>query len=303
MTGLQALNAVESVVSAVQNVKTQAAAVPAGPKAVEARGRVNALAYKLLQLEQAAQSVFAQAVPGPWPVPDARNVFGWVGELGRAGTLRSHLIRVVVPDEIGAASRMLLEESGALGAWIRDTPNVAAAPVSMPPPPMPGPMGAPLGVPIGGPMVAPGAGGVTNRGIGLVMVAAAGVMETIGFLRARKAQKERRAMGLELDDDENPAVIRQHAQTALDAEIPGATVSLSPSPSGVWIASVKSGSKRVALAKSKKAKDAAGEAVSAALAWDEARTVDVEADVLDGARDVTPPKKRREAQEEAEATA
>lgn len=286
-TGLQALNAVESATTALLNVAELARSVPPGAKAASARQQTNALAAKLLELQQAAQRQFAATIRAPWPVPSAQTLWTWVVNVRRAGNLQAQLASVMVPDALVQASTRFQEWTGALARWIQTAPETGPqmqTPVMQPQAAMRPQVGfgAAGGVPVG--MPSPGGGfspDAVQRAMGWGAIAWGAWRAVDTYRHQKKAQRQRRDSGLEIDEAETPDVIKRHGQRALDEQLSGANLALSAKPDGEYLASVRHGSKIIARASAKKPQDAAGRAVSQAIEWEDARTVDVDGDVID----------------------
>lgn len=302
-TGLQALNAIESVAQSILNTKQMVLNLP--PQSGKVRvGRegVNRLAAGLLKLEQTAQEIFAQTVRAPWPTPDARDPFGWTGAIRRQGNLQARLMQASVSDVLIQAANQLQQDAGTLAQWVRYGTEPAQPPPQYGPQvPMP-PQGAAFGgVHHGGAVLAPVTarammtpGESFNKIVGGLMMFASVAGAGWTMMKERKAAKMRKQNGLEVEDDESPFVIKQHAQTALDNEIPGASVTLSAKPDGEWVASVKKGQTLIGRARSKKPQDAAGKAVTQALEYDESGVIEVDAEVVDTKVPFKAPRAKRE---------
>ena len=284
---LAALGEIERAAKVVTKTASAVAASPTHRAILEPY--VQQIIAALFDLERRAHAEFQHKIQRPLPQPRPDEVGSWASSLRQNRAALAPLMALGQPEWIIGASANIRQAAGAITDALSQPVPVAARP---PPPPPPQVSGAGLGSPpsaaVGAVVAASAVGGdpvasaVATRkllGIGLQVLAAAGAA-----LMARGIHKFEKKLlndGLLTDDDAEPFQVRTRSQRLLDDEMPGATISLSPTADGEWYATVKRGAEVIARAPAKKPHLAAGDAVRRALEYEEIKRHDAEVDVID----------------------
>jgi hypothetical protein len=268
-TGLHSLEMIESATGAVFGLANLVNRLPAGQARDYAAGSADTLGKNLFALENSAQQHLASLTRSPVVAPNPARVGAWVDEVRRQPGMQNRLEQVQAPPFIDAASAKIQQDAMAVAQWLAGG-NQPARPASAP-------MGSATGVAAAAVIVNPAAAARTLGGIlQLVGMGATGLMAWL----AHRDEKKRKGAGIGLDEDDDPFIIRQNAAKALEDELPGVQVSLVNTPDGAWVSSVKRGREVISRVTDSKPQRAAGEAVKRALEYQDAKTIDVNAEVV-----------------------
>jgi hypothetical protein len=286
---LAALGEIERAAKVVTKTANAVAASPTHRGILEPY--VQQIVAALFDLERRAHAEFQQKIQRALPAPRPDEVGSWASSLRQNRAALAPLMALGQPEWIAAASANIRQAAGAITDALSSPVPVAAPPAPAPqqqPQASRAGLGSPSGAAVGAVVAAsavgadPVASAVATRkllGIGLQVLAAAGAAFMARGLH--KFEKKLLNDGLLTDDDAEPFQVRSRSQRLLDDEMPGATISLSPTADGEWYATVKRGSEVIARAPAKKPHLAAGDAVRRALEYEEIKRHDADAEIID----------------------
>jgi len=285
---LEALGAIENA-STLVNKAAVAVANSANRQALTPH--LHQLTKALYELEYRAHQDLSARAHAPLPAPNQQKVGDWATRLRKNGPALAPLMRLSPP-------QWILETASQIQNYSRQVIETSARPPSSQG------FGSPAGMAVASAaaVAVPGVGAKKMIALAMQLAAAAGTA-AMGY-GLHRYEKKMRNDGLIVDDDAEPQQVQQKSQHVLDNELPGAMISLIPTPDGDFIASVKRGNEVIARTPARKPKDAAGQAVKRALEYDEIKKHgDVEGEILgkrkkrneDVVIDVTPKKEDDEA--------
>lgn len=289
---LAALGELERASKAVTKAANTVAASPAHQASLSPY--VQQLVAAMFDLERRTHADFCQRAQRQLPAPNPNEVGAWAATLRQNRAALAPLMNLPMPPWIEGASSNLRQAAGQIVDAVAQPPPLPAYVEAPRAPPVHGQAGlgnpAAAGVVVAAAAAAsPAAAGVATKkmlGIGLQILAAAGTA-LMGY-GMHKFEKKLLSDGLLADDDAEPLEIRSRTQRMLDEELPGTTISLSPTADGEWYATVKRGGEVIARAPSKKPHVAAGDAVRRALEYEEVRRHDADVELIGPTIDVTP---------------
>lgn len=294
---LAALGEMERASKAVTKAANAVASSPAHHRSLSPY--VQQLVGALFDFERRAHADFSSRTQRQLPAPNPNEVGAWAASLRQNRAALAPLMPLAMPEWIVGASQNLRDAAGKILDAVAQPPPVM--PVQVQPQAPAQVSSAGLGSPAAMTAVVaaassaatPAASALATKkllGIGLQVLAAAGTA-LMGY-GMHKFEKKLLNDGLLTDDDAEPIEVRSRSQRMLDEELPGTTISLSPTADGEWYATVKRGGEVISRAPAKKPHVAAGDAVRRALEYEEVRRHDADVELIGPTIDVTPKKAR-----------
>lgn len=222
-----------------------------------------ALHAGLIEIEKLAQTEVSKTIGQILPAADPRNAGTWAERAWSARDGRDCEVSPALP--VIAKAKVFAQELKGVYDWASGIPVGGASQ----------PQGGSFA---GVGHVATAIAGATPSGravgIALTCVSVAGTAFA-SWLTHRDQKKRERIVGRD-PDDVVPDDAREATQEMLDADLPGSNVTLTHSPTGEWIASVKRGGETLAREESANPATAAAQAAKSAISYDTMRVIDVD---------------------------